>query len=55
LNQNSKQLVEIKTGTYSRLNEPGKNSWYHNNIFQVNVWTVWDIQWTILFLFNMHK
>jgi hypothetical protein len=26
LNQNSKQLVEIKTGTYSRLNEPGKNS-----------------------------
>jgi len=22
LNQNSKQLAEIKTGTYSRLNEP---------------------------------
>lgn len=61
LNQNSKQLVEIKTDNYSRLNEPkrkriaSKNSWYHNNIFQVNVCSVWDIQWNILFLYNMDK
>lgn len=43
LNQNSKQLVEIKTGTYSKLNEPkGKRTVSKKIvdttiIFQVNV------------------